>query len=459
LPSLFFLLALQRKKEEFVFSKKRALPYLLVLIFLLVVSVFYIWSINPVLSEIFVPLLKGRWYAPDYTLFSFPHIVDVINQHLLLSPVGLILLLSLIIAYKNRILFRNPTIVFLLIIFLAQVSYHFIIDPKLGAGRDWDLLSNIALGYTLLGVYLFISLAISKSYSLVALIFTAFLCTLPWFMVNANTERAIRRYSNLLDVDSKKSLTGRWTLANYYYQQNRITTVKELNAETFKLFPEDSLTRAAETYMRLSNYDKAVDLLKKAIGINPNFVLAHNKLGIIYLIQQRSDEAYNEFQKIVRLSPFNSVFHVNLGIALLRKERLKEALAQFKKAEKLGGIEPDAYCEMAYIHFRLGEIEEAIKTYKKAFKIDPEFYKAHFELGQIYLERNSLSEALVEFDQVVRIKPDYDLVYYHLGLVYAYKGMKEKAIEEFELFLSLSKDQTQNQQVRGWIQRLQSQKP
>jgi len=90
--------------------------------------------------------------------------------------------------------------------------------------------------------------------------------------------------------------------------------------------------------------------------------------------------------------------------------------------------------------------------------MDPKYYQAHFGLGQLYLENNYFDQALTEFQEVARLRPDFDPDYYHLGLVYAHKGMKEKAIEEFELFLSLSKDQTQNQQVRDWIQQLRSQK-
>jgi tetratricopeptide (TPR) repeat protein len=459
LPSLFFLFTLKRKEGELFFGLKRALPYLFALILLFVLSIFYIWSMNPVLSEIFIPLFKGRTYAPGYTLFSFPHILDVINQFLLLSPVGIILLLNLIIAFKNRVKFTDLAIIFLLIVSLAQLIFHFIVDPKLGAARDWDLLSNLALGHTLLGVCLFTSLVRLRRYSAVVLIFVLFISTSPWFILNANTERAILRVGDLLDLDLKKSLNGRWALAKYYFQEKDYMKVKEIRSEINKLFPEDSLTREAEAYLKLEDYDQATELLKKVMEINPSFWVAYNDLGLTYLRQGEVDKALNEFQKVVRINPYNSIVRVNLGRALLLKERLQEALAELKKAEKLGGIEPDVYCGIAYIYRRFKEIEKAIKAYKKALKKDTGIYCAHFGLGQVYLDKNQLDEALAEFQEVVRLKPDYDLVYYHLGLVYAYKGMKAKAIEEFELFLSLSKDQTQNQQVRGWIQRLQSQKP
>ena len=459
LPSLLFLFALKREKEDFSFSMKKAIPYFIALISLLALSIYYIWSFNPALSEIFVPLVKGRVYAPDYTLFSVPHISDLINQHFLLSPVGIILILSLAIAFKNRILFKKPVIAFLILVSIAQISYHFILDPKLGAGRDWDLLSTVGLGYTLLGVYLFIGLVKSKGYPLVALTFTVFLCSFPWFVLNANTSKAIDRFNNLLDLDVKRSRTGRYTLADYFYQRKIFLEYNETMTLINKFFPEDSLTRRAQTYLDSGNYDQATELLKKAIIINPSFLWAYNDLGAVYLKQGKVDQALNEFQRVVRLNPYNSIARVNLGNALFQKGKLVEALTEYKKAEKLGGIGPNAYRNMANIYLRSEETEKAISAYKSALKLDPKFYYAHFGLGQIYLDRNSLDEAVVEFDQVVKLKPDFAPVYYHLGFINLQKGLKENAIEKYELFLKYSSDEAKKAQVSDWIQQLRSQKP
>lgn len=458
-PSLFFLFALKKKKVELVFTIRKAIPYLLVLAFLFVLAILYVWRLNPALSEIFVPLFKGRPYAPDYTLFSVPHLLDIINQHLLLSPVGIILLVSLVIVFKNRLRCKNLIISFLLIVFLSQISYHFIIDPKLGAGRDWDLMSNLALGYTPLGVYLFINLIKSRRYSSIALIFTAFLCTLPWLLLNAGTSAGINRFRNLLDIDVKKSLNGRYGLAKYYNQQNMLAMAKAINVEIFELFPEDSLSRLAQSYRIQGNFDKAIQLLEKAIEINPSFGGAYNQLGLIYLSQRKADEALAEFQKAIRANPFNANAHINLGYALISKGRYQEALDESKKAVKLGGATAEVLNNIGYTYWKLGQPEKAIEELRKSIKIDPRFMDPHLNLGQFYLLNHRLDEALSEFQEAAGLKPDYSPIYYYLGVTYAYRGLKDKAIEQFELFLKLSKDETQNQTVRDLIQQLRSQKP
>jgi len=458
LPSLVFLFILKKKEEERILSTKKAVPVIFILISVAGLLTYYVWSINPVLLEIFVPIFKGRHYATNYTLFSFPHLLDVLNQHLLLSSAGVILLMALSLTYKRIIKFKDPIIPFLVIVSSAQLFYHFLVDPKLGAPRDWDLFSSVALGYTLLGVYLFIKFVQSKRYPALVIIFVAILTALPWFLLNANTEKGINRFKNILDLDSKRSWSGRYTLADYYYKQKNFVEYKETMAQLNKAFPEDSLVRKAETYKEVGNYDKATELLVNAIQINPSFFWAYNDLGVIYLKQGKADQALDEFKKVVRLNPYSFIFHVNMGRALLAKGKLQEALTEFNRTRKLGCKLPDVYCDIAHIHSRLGEAEKAMKTYNEALKIDPLFYRAHFELGEIYINKESWDEASTEFYKVVKLRPDYALAYYNLGLAYSRKGLKGKAIEEFESFLKYSNDESLKEQVKGWIIELRSQK-
>jgi tetratricopeptide (TPR) repeat protein len=459
LPSLFFLFILKKKKGELVFSLKKAIPYLFILIFLFILFICYVWSFNPALSEIFIPVLKGRPEAPGYTLFSFSHLLDILNQHLLLSSIGVILLLSIIIIYKKKIKFKDPIIGFLIIISMTQLSYHFLVDPKLGAGRDWDLFSALATGYTFLGIYLFINLIRNKRYSSIVLVFTAFFTILPWFLLNANTERSIDRFNILLDLDLKRSLGGRQILIQYYAQQKMFFEVKQIKTDIYKIFPEDSLNRMATDYNNIGEYDKAIELLKKAIELNPDYVFAYRELGRAYLQQKRIDEALEVLQKVVRLKPYISGSHVNVAYALLEKGKPRESLAEFKKAEKIGGIEPGVYGNIAYIYLTFGETEKALKYYKKSLKMDPANYNVHFGLGQTYLTRNSPDEALDEFERVVSLKSDFTQAYYYLGMIYSRKGLKEKAIENYDLFLRYSKDEAQNEEVRALMQQLRSQSP
>ncbi|HVP37454.1 MAG TPA: tetratricopeptide repeat protein, partial [Terriglobales bacterium] len=423
LPSFVFLFALKKNVEGRIFSSKRAIPLIFIMIPVAGFFIYYVWSINPVLTEIFVPLFKGLPYATGYTLFSFPHLLDILNQHLLLSSAGIILLLVIILTYKGIIKFKDPIVSFLVIVSISQFLYHFLVDPKFGAPRDWDLFSSVALGYTLLGVYLFINFVQSKRYPALVIIFLAVLAALPWFLLNANPEKGVNRFKYILDLDLKRSWSGRYTLVDYFYKQKDFAEYKEAMAQLNKAFPEDSLVREAENNKDHGNYVRATELLEKAIEINPSFYWAYNDLGVIYLNQGKTDQALDEFEKVVRLNPYSFIFHVNMGRAFLAKGEQQKALTEFNKARRLGCNLPDVFYDMARIYSNLGETEKAIKTY----------------------------------DQVLRIKPDYAPAHYGLGLTYSQMGLKEKAIEEFELFLRYSQDNALEEQVKALVIELRSQ--
>ena len=457
LPSLCFLLATQTRQYKIHLNVKGLFFGFLILASLLSLSVYFVWSIQPNLWDIFVPLSNGRALAPDHTLISIPHILDIINQHLLLCPVGIILLIALCFTCWKIIRIKNHIALFLITVFLAQFLFHFLVDPKFGAARDWDLFSSMALGYSLLGVYLLINYCKERRYSIVVMAVVGMLLSLPWFIINANAELAINRFENMLDLDPKRNRSGRYILAEYYSQEKRYTEKNETWSKIFSVFPEDSLTRIAEAAIKRGDYDQAHRFLNKAIEINPDFDNAYGLLGITYLARDQVDEALNTLERAVQLNPYQKVFRVSLASSLFKKGRLKEALEQFKKAEKLGGIGDDEYYNMGYIQFKLGEMENAIKNYQKVLKINPEFNNAYYGLGQAYLALDSLDKALVEFNQFLQLEPDCAPLYYHLGLVYSKKGLNEKAIENFELFLKISTDEIQKEKVKELIRRLRFQ--
>jgi len=60
------------------------------------------WAVPP----IFVPLSVDTYSAPGYLLFSPSHLLDLLNQHLLISPVGSVLIMTALISLRR---FRSGT--------------------------------------------------------------------------------------------------------------------------------------------------------------------------------------------------------------------------------------------------------------------------------------------------------------------------------------------------------------
>ena len=86
--------------------------------------------------------------------------------------------------------------------------------------------------------------------------------------------------------------------------------------------------------------ERGVELIKRAIGLNPNVAEAHNNLGNALMDLKRPAEALASYDKAIALKPDYAEAHNNRGNALRDLKRPAEALASYDKAIAL---KPD-YC-------------------------------------------------------------------------------------------------------------------
>ncbi|MBX7236502.1 MAG: hypothetical protein K1X65_19105 [Caldilineales bacterium] len=99
-----------------------------------------------------VPLFTVSSSWEYYTMFSRGHLLDVINQQILVMPFTLPLLLILVIGYRSH-LPRDPFAWFLLIAGASYVLLTWLWNPDYGGQRDWDLFSVAAWPATLWAAY------------------------------------------------------------------------------------------------------------------------------------------------------------------------------------------------------------------------------------------------------------------------------------------------------------------
>lgn len=123
-----------------------------------------------------------------YTLFSWTHLANLVNEHLLVAPVALPLLALVAAWHRRRIPWRDPLVIALLmsaagLLLLASTLY-----PDLGAAMDWDLFAPAALPYTLLAGFVFnrtVREGEGKGYAALVLLFSAGAHAVLWVLMNA----------------------------------------------------------------------------------------------------------------------------------------------------------------------------------------------------------------------------------------------------------------------------------
>ena len=72
-----------------------------------------------------------------------------------------------------------------------------------------------------------------------------------------------------------------------------------------------------------------------ALSIKPDYVDAHNNLGIVYKKQGRLDEAIDKFLTVLKLNPDDPITHYNLAWTYNMKELNYKAIEELEFALRL----------------------------------------------------------------------------------------------------------------------------
>ncbi len=121
--------------------------------------------------------------------------------------------------------------------------------------------------------------------------------------------------------------------------------------------------RDALKFIRMGNYTEALNLLNKAVEIDPEDDTSWNNISLCY-------DAIGEYQL---------------------------ALEAAQKAVNLGKESEIEYSNLGNAYFDLGNVEEAKMAYEKALEIDADYFYALYGMGIYYSAKEEYEQALDYF--------------------------------------------------------------
>jgi tetratricopeptide (TPR) repeat protein len=206
-------------------------------------------------------------------------------------------------------------------------------------------------------------------------------------------------------ADSK----GRMTL-DLRFDLKPDSTAKTISAAALSI-PNSAKTEYRKAQDRLTRHDTAgaIDHLKKAVELAPQFSVALNNLGTIAYQAKQYEEAVSYFRQAHEQEPDDYAPLVNLGGALLTSGKVQESLQYNLLAVKAKPEDALARAQLGQSYFYLGQFDMAEVELKKAKALDP----AHFSypqlvLAEIYLRQQNPSSAVMELEEFLRFHPDSD---------------------------------------------------
>lgn len=150
-------------------------------------------------DRIFLPLLSPDPPLDRYNMQSFNHIFDFFQVALHWSPVALILLGSILIAYRKKVNWEKPVILITGFTLLIYVTFLFAVNPLLSMPIDWDLFMFPAPILLILTALLVREIETETNLAAKALpvALTMSLFTIPFFVMNAYAKPYSQRLESL----------------------------------------------------------------------------------------------------------------------------------------------------------------------------------------------------------------------------------------------------------------------
>ena len=168
----------------------------------------------------------------------------------------------------------------------------------------------------------------------------------------------------------------------------------------------DLYNKALES-VKAGHRDKAIEQLKGAIAIHPNFVAALNGLGVQYLKVGNYQAAFEAFTNGLKITPDSFMLHLNSGISLFSLNKPAEAETHFAAALAKTETSGPAHLYRARALIALNRLDEAAKNLIRAIEIGGDDVKlAHRYLAGIYVEKGEHVEAVKQLELYLKVSPD-----------------------------------------------------
>ena len=231
-------------------------------------------------------------------------------------------------------------------------------------------------------------------------------------------------------------LRGRY-FWNKYHKESGLKAI-ELFKEAIKIDSNYALAYCglADAYFRLSNVHlpprevlpKAKEAAVRAVEIDENLAEAHASLGLVKVYYDLDwNGAEKEFRKALRLNPDLFLAHQRFGSYLQFMGRFEEANQHYEMALELDPFSLQANINLATTYYLRSEYDRAINLLKTTSELEPSYFPTLFVLGCVFIQQGRLDDAIQQFQQIYKLDEEAYLAMGFMGYAHALAGQRAEA--------------------------------
>ncbi|MGD9345230.1 MAG: protein kinase [Candidatus Aminicenantes bacterium] len=247
-----------------------------------------------------------------------------------------------------------------------------------------------------------------------------------------------------------------------------VSAITTSSPEALKLYTE------ARRHHMNNEYRKSIDVMNKAIAIDPEFAMAYRSLAVsygnMYLFSERTkyikkaielaerlpdrerynitgsfyqrsqttqDKSIEAYTELLKLYPDDILALGNLGVIYAGINEYEKAIEYYKKEIQAGEVSSLPYTNLASAYRALQRYQEAQELLENYLANISDNEQVHRSLSLSYIQRGQLDLAMAEAEKAFSIDPkDYRNLRLK-GDIYLYQGNFFKAEEEYQRMLEV----------------------
>ncbi|MGA7974618.1 MAG: tetratricopeptide repeat protein [Pseudolabrys sp.] len=223
------------------------------------------------------------------------------------------------------------------------------------------------------------------------------------------------------------------------HQRSRPKEALDLIAKALAINPQsaDAHANQARVLAGLGRYEAALTSYEHALALQPDdTAVLCDRPKILYALA-RYEEALAAYQELLAIQP-NDIEALNdCGVLLHRMERYDEAVTSYDRALALHPDNAILLTNRANAQLKMKRLEDAVEYYSRALALQPDYADALNNRGSALTELERFDEAIASYDLAITVRPDYVEAFCNRGNVLFELSRFEEALASYKTALSL----------------------
>lgn len=156
------------------------------------------------------------------------------------------------------------------------------------------------------------------------------------------------------------------------------------------------LTQHAFQKQEIGAFEEAIEILNKALKIDPKFVPAHYRMGSVYQEWDQRKKAIAAYQQALNIEPNHLDARLGLASAYGKSRKNELAILEYKKMAALKPTDPEIHFKIALEYWYLQKLPETAEHYRKVIDLNPDHLQAHLNLASVYEHMKQWDQSLKE---------------------------------------------------------------